>query len=124
MTFWGRATRKGEKAGSCRVDHRWSLAVAPTILVLALSSCAPVNEHAFDLQSIKPNCGRAIDVYTGYWFWERLFQTPHRMVAYRAENGELKVQVEEANAGSILSTMASVATTGMLLAPRNGGGCD
>ena len=97
---------------------------ALALLALLFASCAPVNEHAFDLQNIKPNCGRAIDVYTGYWFWERAFQSPHKLDAWVDKDGKQTVEVEQTSTGSMLSTVASVASTGMLLAPRTGEGCN
>ncbi len=93
-------------------------------LAIALAGCAPVIQHPFDLQTIKPDCGRAYDVYTGYWFWERAFQTPHKLDAWRDDKGQLTVLAEYPGGSSLLATAASVAASGMLLAPRAGEGCE
>ena len=58
------------------------------VLALALSGCA-VNESYFSISDVNRGCGKAMDVRAGQHWWNRFWTTPHRMIVYRKENGDL-----------------------------------
>lgn len=90
------------------------------ILALVLSGCA-VNESYFSISDVNKGCGKAMDVRAGQHWWNRFWTTPHRMVVYRKETGELQVEVETAPSSELsglLGAASSVGGAALLMAPN------
>jgi hypothetical protein len=65
--------------------------------LLLLAGCAPVSQASFDFNGIQKDHAVAYDIRTGEHWYNRLWASPHRLIAYRKEDGTLLVNVEQSN---------------------------
>ena len=104
-------------------------------IVLALAStlalgCANIREQKATINDLGVGCAKAMDIYTGKWFWERLIESPHRFDIWRDEKGNLQVRPATGSSSSMLQALegaastASVISVGSLLMAKKPHACD